>query len=226
MNYGPIMYNLFYGNTFNVMHYKTIGMEKNKKVLLMNTHLTYPNWSEGKLNNAFHQAAKDFFISKSFQVLETIVEENYNQEEEVEKHMEADIVVLQTPVNWFSAPWIYKKYVDEVFNSGLMSQKFLSGDGRTRSDLTKQYGSGGNMQGKKFMICATWNAPAEAFDNPAQQLLRGKTTADLFLNISSNYRFCGYDVMPDYNCFDIFKNENIAQDIENYPAHLAKVFNI
>jgi Flavodoxin-like fold len=26
------------------------------------------------------------------------------------------LVILQTPVNWFSAPWIYKKYVDEVFD--------------------------------------------------------------------------------------------------------------
>lgn len=92
--------------------------------------------------------------------------------------MEADIIILQTPVNWFGAPWIYKKYVDEVFNSGLYSQKFLTGDGRTRKDPTKQYGSGGKLQGKKFMICATWNAPAEAFDNPDQSmrliLLRSK----------------------------------------------------
>lgn len=203
-----------------------MNMEKIKKVLLINTHLTYPNWSEGTLNNAFQQAAKDFFISRSIQVMETTVEDNYNPEAEVEKHMEADIVVLQTPVNWFGAPWIYKKYVDEVFNNGMLSQKLLSGDGRTRSDLTKQYGTGGNMQGKKFMICATWNAPAEAFDNPAQQLLQGKTTTDLFLNITSNYRFCGYEIMSDYNCFDIFKNENIAKDLENYPVHLSKVFNL
>ena len=31
--------------------------------------------------------------------------------------MAADLVILQMPVNWFSAPWIYKKYVDEVFMS-------------------------------------------------------------------------------------------------------------
>ena len=205
---------------------KTMNMEKIMKVLLINTHLTYPNWSEGALNNAFFQVAKDFFESKSIQILETTIENGYTPEEEVEKHMEADLVILQTPVNWFGAPWIYKKYVDEVFNSGLLSQKFLSGDGRTRSDLTKQYGSGGNMHGKKFMICATWNAPLEAFDNPAQQLLQGKSTADLFLNISSNYRFCGYEIMPDYNCFDIFKNEKIAKDLENYSSHLATICNL
>ncbi len=201
-------------------------MEKPKKVLLINTHLTYPNWTEGTLNNSFIQKAKDFFVAKGFEVLETKVEEGYNPEEEVEKHMEADIIILQTPVNWFGAPWIYKKYVDEVFNSGLNSQKFLSGDGRTREDASKQYGTGGKMQGKKFMVCATFNAPAEAFDNPSQMLMQGKGTADLFLPITSNYRFCGVEIATDYNCFDIFKDGNIAEVLENYPAHLAKVFDL
>lgn len=200
--------------------------EKTKKVLLINTHLTYLNWTEGTLNNSFQQVAKDFFLSKSFEVLETKVEAGYTPEEEVEKHLDADIVVLQTPVNWFGTPWIYKKYVDEVFNAGLFSKKLLIGDGRSAEDPTKQYGSGGLMQGKKFMICATWNAPAEAFDNPNQQLMLGKGTADLFLNISSNYRFCGYDILKDYNCFDIFRNGNIIQNLENYPSHLASVLEL
>ena len=82
------------------------------------------------------------------------------------------------------------------------------------------------MQGKKFMICATWNAPAEAFDNPAQQLMQGKSTADLFLNITSNYRFCGFEIMEDYNCFDIFRRSDIAKDLENYPSHLEEVFKL
>lgn len=201
-------------------------MEKTKKVLLINTHLTYPNWTEGTLNNSFIQKAKDFFEAKDFKILETKIEEGYNVDEEVEKHLEADIVMLQTPVNWFGAPWIYKKYVDEVFNSGLFSKKFLSDDGRTRDDTTKQYGTGGHLQGKKFMISATWNAPAEAFDNPAQQLMQGKGTADLFLSITSNYRFCGVEILPDYNCFDIFKNDNIAKDLENFPKHLGKFFEV
>jgi len=196
-----------------------------RKVLLINTHLMYPNWSEGKLNDAFFLKAKDFFKASNFEVLETYVEKGYDAEEEVEKHLEADIIILQTPVNWFGAPWIYKKYADEVFNSGLQSQKFLTGDGRTREDTSKQYGTGGKMQGKKFMICATFNAPAESFDNPSQQLMQGKGIADLFLNITSNYRFCGVEIMAGYNCFDIFKEGDIAADLENYPEYLGQVIN-
>lgn len=197
-----------------------------KKVLLINTHLTYPNWSEGKLNDAFHQKAKDFFLAKGFEVLETKVEAGYDANEEVEKHLEADIIILQTPINWFGAPWIYKKYVDEVFNSGLFSEKFLFGDGRTREDLTKQYGTGGKMQGKKFMVSSTWNAPKASFDDPNQKLFEGRSTADVLIQITSNYRFCGVEIVADYNCFDIFKDGDIVGTLENYPKHLEKVFGL
>ena len=195
-------------------------------MLLINTHLKYPNWSEGTLNAAFHQKAKDFFEANNFEVLETKVEDGYDANDEVEKHLQADIIILQTPINWFGAPWIYKKYADEVFNSGLASVKFLTGDGRTREDATKQYGSGGKMQGKKFMVSATWNAPQASFDDPKQNLFQGRSTADVLIAITSNYRFCGVEVVPDYNCFDIFKDGDIAGTLENYPAHLTKVFQI
>jgi hypothetical protein len=39
-----------------------------------------------------------------------------------EKHAAADLVILQTPVNWFSGSWIYKKYVNEVFDVGLANE--------------------------------------------------------------------------------------------------------
>lgn len=197
-----------------------------KKVLLINTHLTYPNWSEGTLNASFHQKAKDFFTANNFKILETKVEDGYDANEEVEKHLEADIIILQTPINWFGAPWIYKKYADEVFNSGLMSAKFLVGDGRTEEDATRQYGTGGKMQGKKFMVSSTWNAPRASFYDPNQVLFEGRSTADILIQITSNYRFCGVEVVADYNCFDIFKDGDIVGDLENYPAHLQKVFDI
>lgn len=201
-------------------------MENNKKVLLINTHLTYTGWTEGTLNNSFIQKAKDFFEAKGFEILETKIEDGYNADEEVEKHLEAAIVILQTPANWFGAPWIYKKYVDEVFNSGFASKKLLLGDGRTREDATIQYGSGGLMQGRKFMICATWNAPAAAFDNPENKVFEGKGLTDIYLPITSNYRFSGYDIIDSYNCFDIFRSGDIAKDLEKYPVHLAEVLGI
>lgn len=202
------------------------GTSKPKTVLLINAHFTYPGWSEGKLNKAFFDEAKEFFHSRAYQILETKIEDGYNPDQEVEKHLQADIVILQTPVNWISTPWIYKKYVDEVFNSGLKSQKLLWGDGRSATDSTKQYGTGGKMQGKKFMISATWNAAQKDFSDPSQYLFQGKKPADVFFNITTNYRFSGYEILEGYNCFDVFHNKHIKQDIENYPAHLKQVLSL
>ena len=201
-------------------------MKSNKKVLLINTHLKYLNWSEGLLNDAFHQKAKEFFLFKGFEVLETKVEDGYDAEKEVGKHLEVDFIILQTPINWFGAPWIYKKYVDEVFNAGLQDARFLSCDGRTREDLAKQYGTGGNMLGKKFMVCSTWNAPKASFDDPNQLLFEGRSTADVLIQITSNYRYCDVENVADYNCFDIFKDGNMVEDLDNYPKHLENVFNL
>jgi modulator of drug activity B len=191
-------------------------------ILIINAHLTYPGWSEGRLNLTFMEAAKAFFEQRGHTVTETFVEKGYVPEEEVAKHMKAHVVILQMPVNWFGAPWIYKKYADEVFNLGLEKEAMADSDGRSRTDPTRQYGSGGKMQGRKFMICATWNAPREAYGNPTGELMGGKTTADLFLNITSNYKFCGYEILPDFGAFDIFKKPDIPRDLEDYKRHLEK----
>jgi len=190
-------------------------------LLIINAHLTYPGWSEGKLNLIFMDAANAFFIQRGHRVAETLVERGYDAQEEVEKHLAANVVILQMPVNWFGAPWIYKKYADEVFNAGLETKALLEGDGRSRTDPSRQY-SGGKMQGRKFMISATWNAPREAYDNTSGELFGGKGTADLFLNITSNYKFCGYEILPDYGVFDIFKNPDIPLALEDYRKHLEK----
>lgn len=201
-------------------------VRKKKTVLLINAHLTYPGLSEGKLNNAFHAKAKEFFLSQNFNVLETKIEDSYRVDEEVEKHMKADIVVLQTPVNWENTPWIYKKYVDEVFTSAMKSQKFLSGDGRSETNPSKEYGTGGKMQGKIFLLSATWNAPEESFNNAKQPLWKGKSADDALFNIGANYSFIGYTVLSGYFCYDVFHNTHIKEDLENYPKYLKKVFGL
>ncbi|MEC5145799.1 NAD(P)H-dependent oxidoreductase [Chitinophaga sp. 212800010-3] len=198
-------------------------MNSKKNALLINTHLTYPNRSEGRLNASLQNVARDFFISKGYAVLETKVEDGYDPVEEVAKHLQADIIILQTPINWFGAPWIYKKYADELFEAGHAKREFLEGDGRSRLDSTRQYGSGGKLLGKKFMVSATWNAPGEAFGDSEQRLMKGKTTADLLLNITSNYAFCGCVILPGFNSFDVVKNGTPKEDLENYSIHLAGV---
>ena len=190
-------------------------------VHIINTHLTYPNWTEGRLNAAMATVAKEHFESQGQEVTFTKVEDAYDPAIEERHHLAADLVILQTPINWFGAPWIYKKYVDEVFNAGLASQSFLANDGRNAEDPSRQYGTGGHMGGKKFFIAATWNAPKATFDNPESVLFAGKTVDDLLLNISSNYKFTGFDVLPSFGIYDIFRDQAIDKRLEEYKEYLA-----
>ena len=76
------------------------------------------------------------------------------------------------------------------------------------------------------MVSATWNAPRVSFGDPAQYLFEGRSTADVLIAITANYRFCGAEVVADYNCFDIFKAGDVKGDLEKYPLHLKTVFNL
>ncbi len=46
------------------------------------------------------------------------------------------------------------------------------------------------------------------------------SSADLFLNITSNYKFVGFDILPDFGVWNIFKNPQVPQAIEGYKQHL------
>ena len=43
-------------------------------ILLINAHLTYPGWSEGKLNLTFMDIARQYFLSRGHPLAETFVE--------------------------------------------------------------------------------------------------------------------------------------------------------
>lgn len=191
-----------------------------KKVLVINAHQKYPGISEGRLNRSYVALIKDEMEKKGYEVRETNIEQGYNINEEVQKHLWADIIVTQSPMFWFGPPWIYKKYVDEVFTAGMIQQSFISGDGRTPDDPSKQYGSGGKLQGKKFLLSVTMNTPKQAFDDPNQKLHAGRSLEDLFSPTTAVYKFCGVEVLPVFGSFDVMKAPQINRDMERLKQRL------
>ncbi len=195
-----------------------------KKVLLINTHQFYEGFADGKLNKTMAGVIKDEMEAKGYEVKLTYIEKGYDISEEVEKHLEADIIITQSPVYWFGTPWIYKKYVDEVFTTGLVQQSMLVDDGRTRKDPNRQYGTGGKMQGKKYMLSLTWNAPSKAFGNREQNLFEGKTVDDIFIGNTVAYKFCGAEILPSFSCHDVMKEPDVESDIKRIKQHLSNIF--
>lgn len=195
-----------------------------KKALLINAHQFYEGFAEGKLNKTMIDVMKEEMEAKGYEVKLTYIEKGYDINEEVENHLWADIIIPQSPVYWFGTPWIYKKYIDEVFTSGLVQKNLVADDGRTRKDPKKQYGSGGKMQGKKYLLSLTWNAPKEAFDDKAQNLFEGKTVDDIFIGNTSTYKFCGAEILPSFSCHDVRKKPDVENDIERLRQHLLSIF--
>jgi modulator of drug activity B len=194
-----------------------------KHVLIINAHQFYEGISSGKLNKTMADVIRKEMEQRGAEVQETMIEAGYDINAEVDKHVWADLIILQSPVFWFGMPWIYKKYVDEVFTAGLMQQRLLSDDGRTRDDPTQQYGTGGKMQGKRYMMSLTWNAPQEAFGDPQQVLFEGKSVDDVFVSNTANYKFCGAEVLPAFSSHDVMKRADIEGDIARLREHLAAV---
>jgi modulator of drug activity B len=194
-----------------------------KNVLIINGHQYYPNIAEGKLTQSYIDAASEFLTSKGFNVQVTKAESDYNPLDEVEKFKWADYFIIQYPVYWMGVPAIMKKYIDEVFSAGNNNGIYAS-DGRTRGDASKRYGSGGLMQGKKYMLSLTYNCPATEFGNK-EGFFDGLTLDQANIATHKTWQFCGVEPMETYSVHDIFKGDlDIEEEKAKFITLLSKNF--
>ena len=149
--------------------------------------------------------------------------DEYDVEAELEKHTWADAIILQSPVNWMGVPWSFKKYMDEVYSAGMMGA-LCDGDGRSRQDPSKHYGSGGTLAGKKYLLSLTFNAPRDSFDDPDQYLFQGRSLDDLWMPMHMNFRFFAMEPLESFACYDVMKNPDIENDFKRFTEHLDRLF--
>lgn len=191
-------------------------------ILIINAHHKYP-FAEGRLNGSLVQKADELLTAGGHTTRVVTIDDGWDVDRELENHQWADIVLLQTPVNWMGVPWTFKKYMDEVYTAGMGGQ-LCDGDGRHREAPEKQYGSGGTLVGKKYMLSLTFNAPKESFDDAGQFLFQGKGVDDLLFPMHMNFRFFGMEPLPTFACFDVMKNAEVENDFKRFAAHLGENF--
>ncbi|ELA7389017.1 NAD(P)H-dependent oxidoreductase [Vibrio alginolyticus] len=193
-----------------------------KNILVINAHEEY-EFSKGTLNASLTKIALDYLEQAGYNTKLTTMKDDWVIDEEIEKHQWADIVLLQSPVNWMGVPWSFKKYMDYVYSFG-MDGRMCHGDGRTRKDPNKQYGTGGTLSDKKYMLSLTLNAPRESFDDPQQLFFSGKSVDDLFWPMHLNFAFFGMKPMETIACYDVMKNPDVESDIKRFKEHLTTHF--
>ena len=87
----------------------------------------------------------------------------------------------------------------------------------------KKYGSGGLVQGKKYMLSLTWNAPMEAFTEK-DQFFHGVGVDGVYLPFHKANQFLGMEPLPTFIANDVIKMPDVPRYTEEYRKHLVEIF--
>lgn len=176
--------------------------------------------SGGRFNETlFNNTISYFDTLEEFEVKFTQVGENYNVKEEVEKFKWADIVIYHTPIWWFQIPFGFKKYIDEVFTEGHQNGIYAS-DGRSRENPNINYGTGGLMHGKKYILTTSWNAPKTAFTLENEFFNQKSVDEGVMFGFHRMNAFTGMELLATHHFHDMEKNADVPFELNNYSAFL------
>lgn len=194
-----------------------------KNVLIINGHQRYDNVAEGNLTKNYINKADEFLKNNGFNIKHSVVESDYDVNEEVEKFAWADYFIVQYPVYWMGVPWLTKKYIDEIFSTGVETVTYAN-DGRSSKDVSKRYGSGGLMKGKKYMLSLTYNCPTSEF-GAKDGFFNGLSLDEANVATHKTFQFCGAKPMETYSVHDIFKGDlNLESELKNFEETLKRNF--
>lgn len=177
--------------------------------------------SNGELNDTLTILAQQVLVELGHTVQISRADSNYDIQEEIQKYIWADVVIYQMPGWWMGAPWTVKKYIDDIFTEG--HGTLYASDGRSRSDTSKKYGSGGLIHDKKYMLSLTWNAPKEAFTQ-VDQFFEGVGVDGVYLPFHKANQFLGMQGLNTFIVHDVIKMPNVEQYESEYRQHLIDIF--
>lgn len=175
----------------------------------------------GSLNSSMHHVALTCLTGLGHQVQETHIEAGYDAEAEVEKILWAEVIVFQMAGWWMGTPWMVKRYMDEVYSVG--HGRIYANDGRSHRNPDVDYGTGGLLQGRRYMVSTTWNAPLHAFEAP-EEFFEGKGIDGVLFPFHKAQQFVGLTQLPTFMLNDVKKNPQIEAATVAYQQHLTQVF--
>ncbi|OTG94807.1 NAD(P)H-dependent oxidoreductase [Acinetobacter sp. ANC 3832] len=177
--------------------------------------------SNGELNDTLTQVANEVLAELGHTIKITRTDGDYDITEEIQKYVWADVIIYQMPGWWMGAPWTVKKYIDDIFTEG--HGTLYASDGRSRSDASKKYGSGGLIHDKKYMLSLTWNAPMDAFTDE-DQFFHGVGVDGVYLPFHKANQFLGMQSLPTFIVNDVIKAPNVELYKTEYRQHLLALF--
>lgn len=181
--------------------------------------------SGGKFNETLFKNTIAYFKSlDGFEVKSTQVGGEYESKDEVEKFKWADIIIYHTPIWWFQIPFGFKKYLDNVFTEGHQNGIYES-DGRSRKTPLINYGTGGLMKGKKYILTTSWNAPKTAFTLENEFFEQKSVDDGVMFGFHKMNAFTGMKLLASHHFHDMEKNADVPLELKNYNTFLNKIVN-
>lgn len=120
----------------------------NKNILIVSGHTDFEN---SVANKEIINTVKERMPEVEIDLLDELYPDfKINVETEQEKLLKADIIVLQFPVFWYSAPSILERWMEETFRHG-----FSHGS------------TGDKLKGKRLVLSFTTGAPAAMYHRDA-----------------------------------------------------------
>ncbi|PYF72558.1 NAD(P)H-dependent oxidoreductase [Pedobacter nutrimenti] len=194
-----------------------------KKIFVINGGQIFEH-SGGKFNKTIFEASLKFFSAEQdFEVRSTDINESYDPAQEVENYVWADVVIYHTPIWWFHVPYGLKKYIDVVFTEGHQKGIYTS-DGRSSENPAINYGTGGSLHGKQYMVTSSWNAPETAFTLPGEFFNERSVDEGVLFGFHRMNAFTGMKALEGIHFHDVEKNADMVRDLDRYTAHLNKIF--
>lgn len=180
--------------------------------------------SGGLFNKTLLDTTVNYFAEKEeFEIRSTDINNAYDPQQEAENYKWVDVIIYHTPIWWFQLPNGFKKYIDEVFTAGYQNGIYRS-DGRTAENPSINYGTGGLMHGKKYMLTTSWNAPAAAFTLPGEFFNQHSVDEGPLFGFHRMNAFTGMQPLESFHFYDVMKNANIEANLLSYRQHLNKLF--
>ena len=172
--------------------------------------------SNGEFNGSLTNWSQEVITELGHEIQITHVNEAFDKNEEVEKYKWADVIIYHTPIWWFQVPNRFKFYIDEVFTVGHNNGMYKS-DGRSRVNPAINYGTGGLMQGKHYMVTSTWNAPEEAFTLEGEFFNQTSVDDGVLFGFHRMNAFLGLSRIDGMHFHDLEKNGS-QERVDKYKA--------
>lgn len=184
--------------------------------------------SGGQLNKALTETDIDFAKENNFEIQITDINKAYTEKDEIEKYLWADLVIYHFPIWWMHIPFGLKEYIDRVFSADNENRMF-KGDGRSSKNPAINYGTGGKMKGKKYLVCTTLNAPETAFTLPNEFFQQKSIDEGLLFAFHRMHAFIDMEPLKSFHLYGVMKDNTFEENqklLKEYKQHLEITINL